>query len=199
MTRDFLKKYIAYAKSQRQPELHQDSVELASLFYADLRSQALQFDPNRVSVPITVRTLESIIRLATAHAKLRLAKHVEMVDIEMAGSLVRESIFQEYNGDKKRSKREEIKHEEETVYNDQKQMQYDKKKQQLGNALRKRDADGDVHMEEEGAANTKSNQLSREERLARRHNVQESPKKENQQPNGIKTRQQQAPLIDKKP
>lgn len=161
---------------------------MASFFYADLRTQALQFDPNRVSVPITVRTLESIIRLATAHAKLRLAKSVEMVDIEMAGSLVRESIFQDTDESrKKKKKKEDVKEEDESVYQDPKQVQADKKKQQLANALRKRDADGDVHMEEDHAQ--KNLQLSREERLARRHNNIESPKKENQQPNSVKTRQ----------
>jgi DNA replication licensing factor MCM3 len=85
VTRDFLKKYISYAKAQRAPEINQDCIEYAAIIYAALRTKALNYDPNKVSVPITVRTLETLIRLATAHAKLRLSKEVEQADIEIAG------------------------------------------------------------------------------------------------------------------
>lgn len=74
MTRDFLKKYISYAKAQKHPELHPDCIEYAAQFYSALRTKALNYDQSKVSVPITVRTLETLIRLATAHAKLRLSK-----------------------------------------------------------------------------------------------------------------------------
>ncbi len=95
VTRDFLKKYISYAKSQKSPELSQDCVEYAAQFYAGLRTKALNYDSNKVSVPITVRTLETLIRLATAHSKLRLSKQVETEDIDIAARLLHSSIFQE--------------------------------------------------------------------------------------------------------
>ena len=85
VSRDFLKKYISYAKAQKAPELQQECIEYAALIYGGLRTKALNYDPNKVSMPITVRTLETLIRLATAHAKLRLSKDIEAKDIEVAG------------------------------------------------------------------------------------------------------------------
>ena len=46
-------------------------------------------------MPITVRTLETMIRLSTAHAKLRLSNSVEDTDIDIACQLLNSSIFQE--------------------------------------------------------------------------------------------------------
>lgn len=95
LTRDFLKKYISFAKAQKAPELHQTCIEYAAQYYTALRTKALNYDQNKVSVPITVRTLETMIRLATAHAKLRLSKSVEELDIDIACQLLNNSIFQE--------------------------------------------------------------------------------------------------------
>ena len=93
VTREFLKKYICWAKAQKTPELAQDCIEYAAQFYSALRNKAQNYDPNRVAVPITVRTLETMIRLATAHAKLRLSKNVEPTDIDIAVTLLNTCIF----------------------------------------------------------------------------------------------------------
>jgi DNA replication licensing factor MCM3 len=95
LTRDFLKKYISFAKAQKAPEIHNDCIEYAAQFYSALRAKALNYDQSKVSVPITVRTLETMIRLATAHSKLRLSKTVEQSDIDIAADLLNMSIFQE--------------------------------------------------------------------------------------------------------
>jgi len=93
-----LKKYVAFVKAQKAPELHGDCVEYAASIYAALREKAAKADQAKVSVPITVRTLETIIRLATAHAKMRLSRMVDNTDIEMAVRLLRTTIFQEDMG-----------------------------------------------------------------------------------------------------
>lgn len=94
MTRDFLKKYICYAKSQKSPEISQETIDFCAITYSAIRAKAQKCpDPNKISMPITVRTLETLIRLASAHAKLRLSKAVEIKDIEVAYELVEMSIF----------------------------------------------------------------------------------------------------------
>jgi len=72
-------------------------VEYAATIYSLLRTKALNYDQSKVSVPITVRTLETIIRLATAHAKLRLSKKIDDIDLDVASILLNNSIFQENN------------------------------------------------------------------------------------------------------
>jgi len=95
LSRDFLKKYVSFVKAQKPPELRGDCVDFAAKLYAALRGKAAKADQNKVSVPITVRTLETIIRLATAHAKMRLSREVSSDDIQMAVSLLLHTIFQE--------------------------------------------------------------------------------------------------------
>mmetsp|Transcript_47772 Transcript_47772/g.35024 ORF Transcript_47772/g.35024 Transcript_47772/m.35024 type:complete len:82 (-) Transcript_47772:443-688(-) len=78
------------------PELSKDCIEFASMIYSELREKAINYkDKSKVSVPVTVRTLETMIRLATAHAKLRLSKTVDNGDIEISAKMLNSCIFQE--------------------------------------------------------------------------------------------------------
>lgn len=94
-TREFLKKYLSYVKSMNNPELNGECTDYAAQLYSVIRQKAAYHDQNKVACPVTVRTLETMIRLATAHAKLRLAKTVTTADIDIAVKLIHLSIFNE--------------------------------------------------------------------------------------------------------
>jgi DNA replication licensing factor MCM3 len=74
VTRDFLKRYLSYVKALKAPELNSECTEYAAQLYSAIRQKAAYADQSGIACPVTVRTLETMIRLATAHAKLRLAK-----------------------------------------------------------------------------------------------------------------------------
>jgi DNA replication licensing factor MCM3 len=100
----FMKKYIQYAKSRIKPVLTQEASDRISDIYVALRNDDMQGNQRKTS-PMTVRTLETIIRLATAHAKARLSNRVEERDALAAESILRFALFKEVLEDEKRSKR----------------------------------------------------------------------------------------------
>ncbi|KAL8192225.1 hypothetical protein R6Q57_027892 [Mikania cordata] len=88
----FLKKYIHYAKHRIQPELTDEASEYIATAYAELRNSG---GGSRTggTLPITARTLETIIRLSTAHAKLKLSKQVLKSDVEAALRVLNFAIY----------------------------------------------------------------------------------------------------------
>lgn len=73
---DFVKKYIAYAKTI-QPVLTQEAIDKIKDFYVAIRNASGEEDNDAKSVPITARQLEAILRLAEAYAKIKLDKKVK--------------------------------------------------------------------------------------------------------------------------
>ena len=102
----FIKKYIQYAKSRIKPVLTKGAVDQIVQTYSDLRNADLNERQRKVS-PMTARTLETLIRLATAHAKARLSTRVETKDADVAKEILRFALFKEIESDKdlERSKR----------------------------------------------------------------------------------------------
>lgn len=88
----FIKKYIHIAKSMK-PSLTDDANELIAEAYADLRQFEQQQEDMARTQPITVRALETMIRLATAHAKGRMSRTVDLIDAEAAIELVQFAYF----------------------------------------------------------------------------------------------------------
>lgn len=90
----FLKKYVQYAKQRIKPVLNKKALEYIVATYTAFRNS----DPSETykrTAPVTARTLETLIRLATAHAKVRLSKTVEVRDAKVAEELLRYALFKE--------------------------------------------------------------------------------------------------------
>ncbi|KAL0776610.1 hypothetical protein CaCOL14_007896 [Colletotrichum acutatum] len=100
----FMKKYIQYAKNRIRPVLTQAASDRISDIYVGLRNDEMEGNQRRTS-PLTVRTLETLIRLATAHAKSRLSNRVDERDALAAEAILRFALFKEVVEDESRKKR----------------------------------------------------------------------------------------------
>merc|ERR1711934_1039333 len=87
----FMKEYIHIAKCIK-PVLSEAACEMLADEYANLRSDDFEAGVARTQT-VTARALETLIRLATAHAKARLSKVVEEEDAELAIQLVQFAYF----------------------------------------------------------------------------------------------------------
>ncbi|KAL5054703.1 hypothetical protein RYX36_035385 [Vicia faba] len=92
LTIKFLKKYIHYAKHRIQPDLTDEASDQIATAYAELRN-ANSSAKTGGTLPITARTLETIIRLSTAHAKLKLSRKVTKSDVDAALKILNFAIY----------------------------------------------------------------------------------------------------------
>ncbi|RXG52397.1 DNA replication licensing factor MCM4 [Armadillidium vulgare] len=90
MDMTILRDYIAYAKEHIQPKLSDDASQRLISAYVDMR----KVGSGRGQITAYPRQLESLIRLAEAHAKVRLSSVVEVADVEEAWRLHREALKQ---------------------------------------------------------------------------------------------------------
>jgi len=84
MDKEILRKYIAYARRYVHPVLTDSAKDRIKEFYLDLRRRG----KSSGSVPITPRYLEGLVRLAEAHAKMRLSETVELADAQVSVGLL---------------------------------------------------------------------------------------------------------------
>lgn len=89
---DEFRAYVAYARSKVSPSIEEDSeVErLLEDFYVELRQ--LNDGSDTSAVPVTVRKLAALQRLAEASARMRLSETVEVEDAKRAMALVRKAM-----------------------------------------------------------------------------------------------------------
>ena len=100
----FIKKYIQYAKSRIKPILTKGAADHIVAAYSALRNDEMEGNQRKTS-PMTARTLETLIRLASAHAKARLSNRVEEKDAEIAEGILRFALFKEVVEDERRKRR----------------------------------------------------------------------------------------------
>ncbi|XP_014249054.1 DNA replication licensing factor Mcm2 [Cimex lectularius] len=87
---EMLKKYIIYARQNIHPRLHNIDKDKIAKLYSQLRQESMA----TASLPITVRHIESMIRMAEAHAKMHLRDVVQEDDVNMAVRMVLESFVE---------------------------------------------------------------------------------------------------------
>ncbi|CAL1543351.1 unnamed protein product [Lymnaea stagnalis] len=86
---ELLRKYIMYAKEKVRPKLHQMDQDKIAKMYSELRRESMATG----SIPITVRHIESMIRMSEAHARIHLRDYVNEDDVNMAIRVMLESFI----------------------------------------------------------------------------------------------------------
>ncbi len=114
---EFMRKYIHIAKCLK-PKLTDRACEVIANEYSRLRSQDLDKSDIARTQPVTARTLETLIRLATAHAKARMGKAVTPQDAQVAIELVQFAYFKKVLEKEKRKRTRSEDDSGEEVYDD---------------------------------------------------------------------------------
>ncbi|XP_004628339.1 DNA replication licensing factor MCM3 [Octodon degus] len=139
----FMKKYIHVARILK-PVLTQESAAYIAEEYSRLRSQDRMSSDTARTSPVTARTLETLIRLSTAHAKARMSKTVDLQDAEEAVELVQYAYFKKVlEKEKKRKKRSED--ESETEDEEEKSQEEPEQKRKRRKTRQPAAKDGDTY------------------------------------------------------
>jgi len=85
---DFLRKYIAYARSRVFPVMTKDVMEMVQEYYVNIRAQAKSSEGEGGGIPMTPRQIEALIRLSEASARVRLSNEVTAEDADRAKRIV---------------------------------------------------------------------------------------------------------------
>ncbi|XP_050308294.1 DNA replication licensing factor Mcm2 [Anthonomus grandis grandis] len=87
---EMLKKYLVYARENIHPKLQNMDQDKVAKIYSQLRQESLATG----SLPITVRHIESLIRMSEAHARMHLREYVQEEDVNMAVRMMLESFVE---------------------------------------------------------------------------------------------------------
>jgi len=105
----FLKKYIFFAKRTIIPSIKDEAIDFISNAWTELRQRDQEENSTHgpKTMTITIRTLETLIRVATAHAKMRLSKEVEVFDCTKALEIMNYALFDDHKDDDVGSRQDE--------------------------------------------------------------------------------------------
>ncbi|RYO87538.1 hypothetical protein DL764_008850 [Monosporascus ibericus] len=89
---EFLTAYISYARAHIHPTLSQDASQALVGAYVNMRKLGQDVRAAEKRITATTRQLESMIRLAEAHAKMRLSETVTKADVLEAERLIQSAL-----------------------------------------------------------------------------------------------------------
>lgn len=84
--------YIQYAKENINPQITPESKDEFVKAYVDMRKLGDDARSSEKRITATTRQLESMVRLAEAHAKMRLSPTVDLIDVKEAVRLIKSAI-----------------------------------------------------------------------------------------------------------
>jgi replicative DNA helicase Mcm len=86
---ELFRKYVAYARQELEPRISDDAKDRLREFWLTVRETGTDVDD---PIPITVRKLTALVRLAEASARMRLSETVNVNDAERVIQIVRDSL-----------------------------------------------------------------------------------------------------------
>lgn len=90
ITKEQLRKYVAYAKTECRPVMTDEAHATLHDFYTSMRAAGQDDGP----IPVTARELEALIRVSEARARMRLSDEITEEDAKRTIQLVNESLAQ---------------------------------------------------------------------------------------------------------
>ena len=94
ITKELLRKYIAYSKQKIKPILSLEAVEKLRNFYVELRNKPVTSESAVKPIPISARQLQALIRMSEAAAKVRLSETVSKEDAKLAIDIIKYYLMQ---------------------------------------------------------------------------------------------------------
>jgi replicative DNA helicase Mcm len=94
ISKELLRKYVAYAKQRIKPILSDESVDEIKRFYVELRNTPISGEATVRPIPISARQLQALIRMSEASAKMRLSETVDSEDAKRAVEIMKYYLMQ---------------------------------------------------------------------------------------------------------